>query len=450
MRANMKWLSLLALAAAGCATMGSPGEHAVIRAKNKVIPSLVHIRPVKETFASGQKQEYVVEGSGFIISPDGYVVTNEHVAGDSSLVRCVLYNKDEIDAEVVGTDRYTDIAVLKLKSSETNLPAAELGNSAHIEPGQTVLALGSPHGLSRSISKGIVSVTDRYLGEEGPRPAPYNTWIQTDAAINPGNSGGPLLNIAGEVIGINSAITSTSGGNIGIGFAIPVNLAKRVMEDLVANGKVTRAYIGISPQEITSDLMEAFNLEEVSGVLVAKVETDSPAHRAGLEVGDVIVEFNSEKVPNVSKFRIAVATSKVGTRVPVKIIRENKERTLYIQLDSYPEDGSVASADSPANNGSVGITVEARDSAYAKRNNINVDKGVIISTIEGNSAASKAGLQVGYVILKVGREAVETPDEYSSAISKAMEKMKKDNRKTITLYVMDRNKNEQFVVLRFD
>ncbi|HNV21484.1 MAG TPA: trypsin-like peptidase domain-containing protein, partial [Candidatus Hydrogenedentes bacterium] len=277
MRASMKWLAPLALAAAGCATMGGPGEHAVIRAKNKVIPSLVHIRPVKESFASGQKQEYVVEGSGFIISPDGYVVTNEHVAGDSTQVRCVLFNRDEIDAEVVGTDPYTDIAVLKLKVDEANLPAAELGNSAHIEPGQTVLALGSPHGLSRSISKGIVSVTDRYLGEEGPRPAPYNTWIQTDAAINPGNSGGPLVNLKGEVIGIN---TRKLSGADNVGFAIPVNAAREVIGAIIEHGHVPRSWIGVRLQEMTSKTDDPSQ----RGVVVADVDPLGPAAAAGFDI----------------------------------------------------------------------------------------------------------------------------------------------------------------------
>ena len=408
-----------------------------------------------------QQRPVTSMGSGFVYeynpqTKEAFIMTNNHVVekGKEGTITVTLADKITYTGTVVGLDPNTDVAVIKINVKEgEKITIAPLGNSSNLQIGDWAIAIGNPFGdsgLDRTVTLGVVSAIGRSNLDFGSGSPIYQDYIQTDAAINPGNSGGPLLNIAGEVIGINSAITSTSGGNIGIGFAIPVNLAKRVVEDLVANGKVTRAYIGISPQEITSDLMEAFNLEEVSGVLVAKVEEDSPGHRAGLEVGDVIVEFNGEKVPNVSKFRIAVATSKVGTRVPVKIIREDKERTLYIQLDSYPEDGSVASADSPANNGSVGITVEARDSAYAKRNNINVDKGVIISTIEGNSAAAKAGLQVGYVILRVGRQAVETPEEYSSAISKAMEKMKKDNRKTITLYVMDRNKNEQFVVLRFD
>ena len=204
-----------------------------------------------------------------------------------------------------------------------------------------------------------------------------------------------------------------------------------------------------SPQEITADLMEAFSLSEVSGVLVAKVEVDSPAHKAGLSVGDVIVEFNGEKVPNVSKFRIAVATARIGIRVPVKVIRDNETRILHIQLDSFPEDKVASAEEAVATDTGAGISVEARDSAYAQRNNIKADKGVIVSAIESNSPASKAGIQVGFVILQVGNTIVNSPDEYRTAMDAALAQMKKDGRNTAILYVQDRNKNEQFVVLRF-
>ncbi|HPX67263.1 MAG TPA: PDZ domain-containing protein, partial [Candidatus Syntrophosphaera sp.] len=196
--------------------------------------------------------------------------------------------------------------------------------------------------------------------------------------------------------------------------------------------------------------MEALNLPEVSGVLVAKVEIDSPAHKAGLSVGDVILEFNGEKVPNVSKFRIAVATSKVGTKVPVKIIREDKVKTLYIQLDNFPEDTVAETEEAAAPDSGAGISVEATDSAYAQRNNIKASKGVIVSAIESNSPASKAGIQVGFVVLKVGNTEVNSPEEYSAAMNAAIDKMRKDERNTIILYVQDRNKTEQFVVLRFN
>lgn len=408
-----------------------------------------------------QQRPVTSMGSGFVYefnpqTREAFIMTNNHVVekGKEGTITVTLADKATYTGTVVGLDPNTDIAVIKITVKEgEKMTIAPLGDSSELEIGDWAIAIGNPFGdagLDRTVTLGVVSAIGRSNLNFGSGSPIYQDYIQTDAAINPGNSGGPLLNIDGEVIGVNAAITSTSGGNIGIGFAIPVNLAKRVMEDLVANGKVSRAYIGISPQEITSDLMDAFNLTEVSGVLVAKVETDSPAQKAGIEVGDVIVEFNGEKVPNVSKFRIAVATSRVGTKVPVKIIREDRTQIINIQLDAFPEDGAVANADENSTNGVVGISVEATDSAYAKRNNITADKGVIISAIEANSAAAKAGLQVGFVILRVGRETVNTPDEYKSAIEKATSAMNKQGKKTITLYVMDRNKTEQFVVLRLD
>lgn len=408
-----------------------------------------------------QQRPVTSMGSGFVYefnpqTREAFIMTNNHVVekGKEGTITVTLADKVTYTGTVVGLDPNTDIAVIKITVKEgEKMTIAPLGDSSDLEIGDWAIAIGNPFGdagLDRTVTLGVVSAIGRSNLNFGSGSPIYQDYIQTDAAINPGNSGGPLLNIDGEVIGVNAAITSTSGGNIGIGFAIPVNLAKRVMEDLVANGKVSRAYIGISPQEITSDLMDAFNLAEVSGVLVAKVETDSPAHKAGIEVGDVIIEFNGEKVPNVSKFRIAVATSRVGTKVPVKIFREDRMQIINIQLDAFPEDGVVASADGSTSNGVVGISVEATDSAYAKRNNITADKGVIISAIEANSAAAKAGLQVGFVILRVGRETVNTPEEYKSAIDKASTAMNKQGKKTITLYVMDRNKTEQFVVLRFD
>jgi serine protease Do len=408
-----------------------------------------------------QERSVTSMGSGFIYeynpqTREAFIMTNNHVVekGAEGTITVTLADKINYTAEVVGLDPNTDVAVIKITLKEgEKVTIAALGDSSELEIGDWAIAIGNPFGdsgLDRTVTLGVVSAIGRSNLNFGSSSPIYQDYIQTDAAINPGNSGGPLLNIDGEVIGVNAAITSTSGGNIGIGFAIPINLAKKVVEDLAANGKVTRAYIGISPQEITADLMEAFNLSEVSGVLVAKVEEDSPADDAGLLVGDVIVEFNREKVPNVSKFRIAVATSKIGTNVPVKVIRDNGEINLSIVLDAYPEEDAVASAGETESSGKAGITVEERDGTFAKRYNITADHGVIVSAIESDSAASQAPLQVGYIILKVGSVEVETPEEYYDAMEAAIQKMKEEGRNTIVLYVMDRNMNEHFVVLKFN
>jgi serine protease Do len=415
-----------------------------------------------ETPQQPQQQKQVVSmGSGFIYdynpqTLEAFIMTNNHVVekGKEGTITITLADKLTYTATVVGTDPNTDVAVIKITLKEGEpVTIAPLGDSSHLEIGDWAIAIGNPFGdvgLDRTVTLGVVSAIGRSNLNFGTGSPIYQDYIQTDAAINPGNSGGPLLDINGDVIGINSAITSTSGGNIGIGFAIPINLAKRVVDDLVATGKVTRAYIGISPQEITPDLMDAFNLTEVSGVLVSKIEDDSPAHKAGLEVGDVIVEFNGEKVPNVSKFRIAVATSKVGEKVPVKIIRENKNDVLFIQLDSFPEDKVADAKETPPVQSGPGITVEDTDSNFAKRNGITATEGVIISKIEANSPADIAGLQVGMIILKVNNITVNTVDDFNAEMTNAQDNLKLKNRKTIPLYVMDKNKNTMFVVLKFN
>ena len=400
-------------------------------------------------------------GSGFIYefnpqTREAYIMTNNHVVekGKEGTITVTLADKINYTAEVVGLDPSTDVAVIKIKVKEgEKVTIAPLGDSSKLEIGEWAIAIGNPFGdvgLDRTVTLGVISAIGRSNLNFGANSPIYQDYIQTDAAINPGNSGGPLLNINGEVIGINSAITSTSGGNIGIGFAIPINLAKRVVEDLVATGKVTRAYIGILPQEITADLMEAFDLSEVSGVLVAKVEKDSPADKAGIQVGDVIIEFNGEKVPNVSKFRIAVATSKPGVQVPVKVIRNKDTLTLHITLDVYPEDKLASTEKSTKADTSAGITVVSIDSPYARQNNIKADRGVVVSAVAPDTPAARAGIQPGYIILKVGNTEVNSPEEYNAAMDNAIKTMKEKSSNTIVLYVQDRSKNEQFVVLRFN
>ncbi len=401
-------------------------------------------------------------GSGFIYefnpaTRTAFIMTNSHVVdkGRDGTITVTMADKVSYTATIVGLDPQTDVGVIKITlNADEKVTIAPLGDSAKLEIGEWAIAIGNPFGnigLDRTVTVGVISAIGRANLDFGANSPVYQDYIQTDAAINPGNSGGPLLNIKGEVIGINSAITSTSGGNIGIGFAIPINLAKRVVDDLVAEGKVTRAYIGILPQEITTDLMEAFNLREIAGVLVAKVEKDSPAEQAGLTVGDVIIEFNNEKVPNVPKFRIAVATSRVGIEVPVKIIRDNVEKTLKIKLDAFPEDAMALSGErSTRSSFATGISVEAIDSQRARQLGITETKGVLVSRVEPNSPAAKAGMETGFVIQQIEGTTVNSPAEYLSALQKAQEQMEKENRKTMRMYVQDKNKTPQFIVLRFD
>ncbi|MDD3104265.1 MAG: Do family serine endopeptidase [Candidatus Cloacimonadaceae bacterium] len=414
-------------------------------------------------FPSPQQQQRPVTsmGSGFIYeynpsTREAFIMTNNHVAerGRDGKITVTMADKKTYTASVVGLDSNTDVAVIKIKIDEKDIVSvAPLGDSSSLEIGEWAIAIGNPfaEGLDRTVTLGVVSALGRYDIIQGANSPLYQDFIQTDAAINPGNSGGPLLNISGEVIGINTAIASTSGGNIGIGFAIPINLAKRVVDDLVASGRVQRAYIGILPQEITSDLVEAFHLSEVSGVLIAKVEMDSPAEAAGLQTGDVILEIDGEKVSNVARFRIAIATAKIGTKIPIKILRENKEITINIKLEAFPED-SVATSEA---NGiktavSTGISVENIDSQLAKRLNINSDKGVVVSSVDPNSPASLAGLEIGFIILEIDGTPVNSVSEFRTVLAEAKQRMEDDNRNIIRIYVLDRNQIPQFKVLRFE
>lgn len=478
-------LALLALSMMSCATakvnlMDSTGANPVVQVVKNVREAVVQIRveakvtvqnyrnpffddPFFRQFFPQQPNEQtrpvVSMGSGFIYeynnsTREAFIMTNNHVVekGREGTITVTLADKVTYTASVVGLDPNTDIAVIKITLKEgEKVVVTPLGDSDKLEIGEWAIAIGNPfsEGLDRTVTLGVISATSRANLNLGDNSPIYQDYIQTDAAINSGNSGGPLLNINGEVIGINSALASNNGGNVGIGFAIPINLAKRVVEDLVASGKVARAYIGILPQEITPDIMESFQLKEVSGVLVSKVEKDSPAEKAGLEVGDVILEINAEKVSSVPKFRIAIATARVGQEIPLKIVRNNKEKSLTITLEAFPDD-SIASTDTNKGGVATGISVEAIDSAVAKRMNITGDKGVVVSKVEPNSPAAKSGLRVGYVILSIDGVEVNTPKEFSSELENAKANMEKDKRKTIRLYVIDSNKQPMFMVLRFD
>lgn len=427
----------LGVICAGCATLGAPaGDGAVLRAKDRVAPALVHIRPVKEVFTSGERQEYLVEGSGFIISPDGYVVTNEHVAGESNLVRCTLFNREEVDAEVVGTDRYTDLAVLRLVTNHKNLPTVRLGSSASLEAGQTVLAMGSPHGLSRSVSKGIVSVTDRYLGEDGSRPAPYNTWIQTDAAINPGNSGGPLVNLRGEVVGINARKLS---GAENVGFAIPVDIAREVIEQLIAQGRMPRSWVGINLQEMTRKTDDPAQ----RGVVVGDVEPLSPALEAGLQPGDVLLAVNG--VATHARFAEDLpAVRKLIADLPI-----GPESVFTVQRGDQTLDVAVATIEEMDFKGEEvaftewSFTASSVTPAIARRARLDSNKGILVVGVQVGGLAGMAGLRKGDVLLSLDEQPIENLAAFRRIYDSLVE-----SRKRLVLIDVKRGALTQFVLLK--
>lgn len=309
-------------------------DQKILEAKEKVFPALVHIQPIKEIYASGEKRQVQVTGSGVIISEDGFVVTNNHVAEQARFVRCTLSSRHELEAEVVGLDPWTDLAVLKLdlkKGGLSKVPYAKFGNSEQIEVGQIVMALGSPLGLSRSLSMGVISSKDRYFDDVGEMVSPFNLWIQTDAAINPGNSGGPLVNLNGEVIGINARAV-IFGENLG--FAIPSNTVKFVINQIIDRGEVERSWIGVDWQEI-KEYRTYKNQPDLEGVLIASVEENSPAEEADLKPGFVVTKINNKPVSAVyqeelPKLRLLISNLPIESKMTFEVKTDQGRREISL------------------------------------------------------------------------------------------------------------------------
>ena len=400
-----------------------------------------------------RKRKFTGMGSGFIFRQDGrkvYILTNNHVVGKSKegKVTVTLFDKEKYDAEIIGLDDKTDVAVIKIevkKAQEVNV--APLGDSDDIEVGDWVIAIGNPfsENLSGTVTVGVVSAKGRAGLSFGSKSPLYQDYIQTDAAINPGNSGGPLVGIDGKVIGVNAAISTVSGGNVGIGFAIPINIVKDVANDLITKGYVERAYLGILPQEITPALQENLKLASLEGVLIGKVEKDTPAEKAGLKKGDVIIEFDGKPVKNLSKFRLMVANSKVGDKVDIKIIRKGKELIKKAKLEAYPET-SVAKKESKQKSTSkwLGIEVQDIDSDFAKRMKISADKGAVVSKIIVDSPADESELSVGDVILEIDYQEIKDTDDYYSLI----ENLRKEDKSSILLYVLTGKNYYHYVAIK--
>ncbi len=347
-------------------------------------------------------------GSGVIISKDGYILTNNHVVdgADEVQVKLPAEGKD-YTAKVVGKDPKSDIAVLKIEAKD--LPAITFGDSEQIEVGDLVLAVGNPFGIGQTVTMGMISATSR-----GNMGLDYEDFIQTDAAINPGNSGGALIDAHGRLIGINTAIISRNGGNQGIGFAVPVNLARNVMESLVENGRVIRGFLGVSMQNVNQDLASAFKLNEPRGALVSQVMPDSPAEKADIKAGDVITDFNGKELRDSRHLKLLVGQTLPDTKVPVTIMRDGKSEKLSVTLKELPGEKQLARKDDPADHETerlAGVTVgdldqRARQQLELPRN----VKGALVTGVEPDSAAFKAGLREGDVIMEIDREAVESGD----------------------------------------
>lgn len=346
-------------------------------------------------------------GSGFIISEDGYILTNHHVISGADEVIVRMANRKEYIAKVIGSDEASDVAVLKV--DDEDLPTLKIGDSEDLKVGEWVLAIGSPFGFDATVTAGIVSAKGRSLPSDN-----YVPFIQTDVAINPGNSGGPLFNLDGEVVGINSQIYSRSGGFMGLSFAIPIEMAVDVANQIKETGSVARGWLGVLIQEVTRELAESFGMENPHGALVAKVLEDSPAAEAGLEVGDVIVEFNGKKVMRSSGLPPLVGRAKVGKEAEVTVIRDKKRRNIGVLIAQLPNTITQAAftpeSSSPEENSALGMKVETLGSEVSKR--LKIEAGVQVVEVDESGPASDAGIQKGDVITMIDNREVESIDDF--------------------------------------
>ena len=350
-------------------------------------------------------------GSGFIISSDGYVLTNAHVINEADEVIVKLADKREFKAKIIGADKRTDVALLKIDA--TGLPKVMIGDSAKLKVGEWVAAIGSPFGLENTMTAGIVSAKGRALPQENFVP-----FIQTDVAINPGNSGGPLFNLAGEVVGINSQIYSRSGGSMGLSFAIPIDVAIDVSNQLKANGKITRGWLGIAIQEITKELAESFSMKNTNGALVAGVEKNGPADKGGLEAGDVITKFDGKAIGVSADLPRAVGATKPGKIAAVEILRKGSAKTLNIGVGEMPSDGSETAAPSSKPNGKVeankiGLTL--KELTVQQKKKLNGKNGLLV--VESVGAAAQAGIRRGDVILGLNNNESQSVEQFNKQIN---------------------------------
>ncbi len=348
-------------------------------------------------------------GSGFIIAADGYIVTNAHVVDDADSIKVTLSDKRELDAKLIGSDKGSDIALLKIEA--TGLPSVELGDSSKLKVGQWVYAIGAPFGLDYTATQGIVSALSRHLPDGN-----YVPFIQTDVSINPGNSGGPLYDLTGKVIGVNSMIYSRSGGYMGVSFSVPVNLVKNVTEQLKTKGYVSRGKLGVHIQDLSQELATSFRLKSPEGALVAKVEPNSPAEKAGIITGDVIIGYGSEVIRSAADLPPLVGDTLIGNEVAVKLIRNGKEKSIGVkvgQLDNKAEKEKKEIA--RANNGeSLGLLVS--ELTEEQRKYANLKKGVYISRVIPDSIAEKAGFKDGDIVRLFNNQVISTPDELRKAV----------------------------------
>lgn len=365
-------------------------------------------------FSNSPEQVVQGQGSGFIVSDDGYIMTNNHVVSGADKVKVQLPDDREFDAQIVGTDPHTDVAVIKIDAD--HLPALTFGNSDEIQVGDWVLALGNPFGLANTLTAGIVSAK----GRSGMGITDYEDFIQTDAAINPGNSGGPLVNLDGEVVGMNTAIFSRTGGYAGVGMAIPINMASEIERQLIANGSVQRGFLGIMIQDLTPELAASFDVGDIQGILVSETTDGSPADKAGIKRGDIILELDGRPVGRPDQFRNHIALMSPGTKVNLNVLRDGKRVPITVTIGRREEDELVAT--SPASDNELGLKTTNLTAELAERFGYVGLSGVVVTEVKSGSLADLAGLSPGMLIQEVNRMPVSNLNEFKDAIEKGASK----------------------------
>ena len=376
-------------------------------------------------------------GSGVIVSADGLVLTNSHVVENAEEIVVTLADKREFEASIVGTDPKSDLAVIRLKGDLADLDPVPIGNSSKLRLGDIVLAIGNPFGLEHTVTMGIVSAK----GRANVGITDYEDFIQTDAAINPGNSGGALLNLNGELIGINTAILSRSGGYQGIGFAIPSNMAKAIMESLVKYGKVVRGWLGVSTQDLDQDLAEAMGLSDTNGVLITDISENSPAAQAGIQRGDVILKVNGDEMTSTGRLRNTIAALGAGSNVEIAIAREDVEKIFKVTLDKLPDDFGGQTTLDKSEGVLGGLTVSPLSDLVREKFEIKqeINSGLVITKVEPESPAAQIGLVPGDLILEINRQEVKTPEEFAEQYRKS---------EGTILLLINRKGNNYFVTLK--
>lgn len=362
---------------------------------------------------SGRNQQVVGQASGVIVSPEGYILTNSHVVHEMDTISVLMNDGRELNAKVLGDDPNTDLALIKIDAKD--LPYLKLGNSDQLEVGQWVAAVGNPFGMQATMTAGIVSAKNR----NNLDIAHYEDFIQTDAAINRGNSGGPLLTMNGEIIGINTAIaTNAASGYMGIGFAIPSNVAKHIMEEILSDGKISHGFLGISLQSIDYNLAQAFNMRKVEGALVASVVKDSPADKAGLQVEDIVLKVNDRPIENAAALRNAIYIMKPGTKITLTVLRKDQLTQVPVIVTDFKEAATVAAAPT-AQKTQLGIDVDNLTPELARSLGYTDEQGVVITKVYPNSVANLAGLKKGALILSVNRQKIENVQGFNKALTDA-------------------------------